>query len=137
MAESRSHITLVNTIVKYVHSILPEEVAMLVQHDSPDTLTRPEIVCDQFIPDVFFEYNGTLIIGEAKTIHDFDRKHSREQFISYLNRCDSFYGSSRLIVSLPWELIASGKNYFRDIKKNRNSTTPVIVLNEFGRKFIV
>lgn len=53
MAESRSHILLVNTIVKYVHSILPEEVAMLVQYDSPDTLTRPEIVCDQFIPDVF------------------------------------------------------------------------------------
>lgn len=137
MAESRNHMTLVNIIVQYIYSILPKEISILVQFDSPDAIMRPEMVNNKFIPDVFFEYNGTLIIGEAKTIHDFDKKHSREQFVSYLSRCDSFYGNACLIVSIPWELFATGKNYFRYIKANKNSSTPIVILNEFGKKVII
>lgn len=136
MGESREHINLVNTIVEYAKSIVPIEMRTLVQYDSADT-KRPPKIGEKYIPDVFFWNRDRLIIGEAKTINDFDRKHSQEQFIAYLNECDSFSGQAMLIICLPWQLAPTAKNYFRRVKLEMDSATSIIILNELGKVSIV
>lgn len=136
MGESRKHIELVQIAVEYVKSIVPAEMRMLVQYDSADT-KRPPMISGSYIPDVYFWNSTLLILGEAKTVDDFERKHSHDQFKSYLQECNHFFGDSFLVISLPWQLVPTAKNYFRRLKKEMNCSTAIVILNELGRRFEV
>lgn len=133
MSESREHAELVKIAVEYVKTLVPCEMRSLIQCDSADTF-RPTMIEGKFIPDVYFWNKDLLILGEAKTITDFDRKHSQDQFKSYLEECEKFWGKSILVISLPWQLMLTAKNYFRRLKMEQHFKTPVIILNELGRQ---
>ncbi len=136
MSESRAHVDLVLVAVNYISTLLPPEMRALVQYDSADT-KRPPMISGNFIPDVYYWNQNMLIFGEAKTVDDFERKHSREQFTAYLKECDAFWGKSYLVISLPWQLVPTAKNYFRRLKRDLCSSTQVIILNELGRRYEV
>ena len=76
-----------------------------------------------------------MIIGEAKTINDFDRTHSRDQYDAYIKECKNFFGKSTLVVSVPWQIVATAKNYFRRLKKVFDADIQIIIINELGRPF--
>lgn len=135
MSESRSHIELVQVAKNYIIDSIPEEYSIFVQMHSADT-QRPQVL-ESFIPDVFVEIPDLLMIGEAKTINDFDREHSKAQFDVYLNKCDSFHGESCLVISVPWQIVPSAKNYFRRIKKRREYTMDIAIINELGEVAMV
>ena len=136
MGESRQHIELVKIAVAYIQSVVPCESRQLVQYDSADT-KRPPMVSEHYVPDVYFWNRDLLILGEAKTVDDFERKHSREQFTAYLRECNHFWGQAVLVISLPWQMVPTAKNYFRRLKRELNCSTPVVILNELGRRFEV
>ena len=134
MSESRNHIELVAVAVKYIKTIVAPELHAIIQYDSADS-SRPTRVIGNFIPDVYFWHNDQLIIGEAKTINDFDRPHSLDQYEAYIKECKSFYGHSTLVISVPWQVVATAKNYFRRLKKEFATDIPIIIINELGRHF--
>ena len=134
MSESRNHIELVAVAVKYIKTIVAPELHAIIQYDSADS-SRPTRVIGNFIPDVYFWHNDQLIIGEAKTINDFDRPHSLDQYEAYIKECKSFYGHSTLVISVPWQVVATAKNYFRRLKKEFATDIPIIIINEWGRHF--
>ena len=134
MSESRSHVELVAVAVKYIKTIIASDLHAIIQYDSADSL-RPTKVIGNFIPDVYYWHADQLIIGEAKTINDFDRPHSREQYDAYIKECKKFYGYSKLVISVPWQMVATAKNYFRRLKKDCATDMPIIIINEFGRFF--
>ena len=134
MSESRSHVELVAVAVKYIKTIVDPELHAIIQYDSADS-SRPTKVIGNYIPDVYFWHADQLIIGEAKTINDFDRPHSRNQYIAYIKECKSFWGHAALVVSVPWQLVATAKNYFRRLKKDYGTDVPIIIINELGRHF--
>ena len=136
MSESKNHMELVEIAVTYIQTIVPSHLISLIQYDSPST-SKPPKVLGNFIPDVYFWDNELLVIGEAKTDDDFERKHSREQFGAYLDECSNFHGKSLLVISVPWSLIPTAKNYFRKLKKQKQTEVPIIILNEFGRRYEV
>lgn len=134
MAESKSHIDLVLVAVRYIKTLISPDLYSMIQCDSADFL-RPTKAIENFIPDVYFWYDNSLIIGEAKTLEDFERPHSRRQYEAYIRECKNFYGESTLVISVPWQLIATAKNYFRRLKKAFESTATIIILDETGRPF--
>lgn len=132
MSESQQHIDLVQVALKHIKSIVPDNMEEIIQCDSSDT-RRPSKVSGNFIPDLYFWNKDILIIGEAKTVDDFNRKHSREQFMAYLSECHSFYGQSFLVVSIPWQLWATAKNYFIKQKREMQCSTTIIIINQLER----
>lgn len=134
MSESRTHIELVAAAVKYIKTMVEPDLHAVIQYDSADS-SRPTKVIGNFIPDVYFWHANQLIIGEAKTMGDFDKPHSREQYNAYINECRNFSGSATLVISIPWQLAAAAKNYFRRLKKDFDANIQIIIINEIGMCF--
>lgn len=134
MSESRNHVELVAVAVKYIKTIVAPDLHAIIQYDSADSL-RPTKVIGNFIPDVYYWHADQLIIGEAKTINDFDRPHSRDQYDAYIKECKNFFGHSILVVSVPWQMVATAKNYFRRLKKEHAADMKIVIINELGRHF--
>lgn len=134
MSESRTHVELVAVAVNYIKTIVSPDLQAIIQCDSADS-PRPSKVIGNYIPDVYFWHSDQLIIGEAKTINDFERPHSRDQYNAYIKECKSFFGHATLVISVPWQMVATAKNYFRRLKKDFDTDMPIIVINELGRHF--
>ena len=134
MSESRDHIELVLGAVNYIKTIVAPDLHAMIQYDSADS-ARPTKVIGNYIPDVYFWHTNQLIIGEAKTINDFDRPHSRDQYVAYIKECGNFFGQATLVISVPWQLVATAKNYFRRLKKDCGTSLSIIIINELGKHF--
>lgn len=134
--ESQAHIDLVNIALQYIKTTIPAENYELIQMDSAGSNSAMKII-GNYVPDIYYKYSGKLIIGEAKTINDFERTHSKEQFDAYINECELFDGDKLMVISVPWQLVSTAKNYFRRIKNTQNVQTRIIVINEIGRCFEV
>lgn len=133
MAESQAHMDLVKIAYEYIESIVPEGMKGLIQCDTPIT-SRPTKVVGGYIPDIYFWNGDLLIIGEAKTLNDFDNKHSKMQIEAYFIECSKFFGKGTLVLSVPWQLVFSVKNYVRSLRRKYNSNFDIVVINELGWK---
>lgn len=136
MSESIEHMALVDIAVKYIQSIVPPQFHGLIAADTPQS-RKVTKVCNGFVPDVFFWHDDIMIIGEAKTALDFERKHSQAQFEAFLQECSSFKGKAVLVISVPWELVATAKNFFRRKKRASRCKTKIIIINQLGRTFSI
>ena len=54
------------------------------------------------------------------------------QFDSYLKYCEAFCGISYLIISIPWQLQKTAKNYFIKLKKDNDFKTVIFIINDFN-----
>lgn len=134
--ESQAHIDLVGIALQYIKTIIATEYQELIQCDSSGNNSAVKVI-GNYVPDIYYNFDGQLIIGEAKTINDFDRVHSQNQFEAYISECELFAGESIIVVSVPWQLVSTAKNYFRRIKSRDSVSTRIIVINEIGRWFEV
>lgn len=134
--ESQAHIDLVNRIITYAKKLIPESEHILIQCDSAGSNGEIRVI-GNYVPDVYYRCKDYLLIGEAKTADDFERKHSKEQYESYLYECQLFQGESRLVIAVPWQLTITAKNYFKRIKKSNYVMCEIVIINELGRETIV
>lgn len=132
--ESQAHIDLVNRIYEYMTRLIKEENICLIERDSAGVIGEA-YTADSFVPDVYYSFGGTLMIGEAKTENDFERNHSIRQYESYIKECNLFEGDATLIIGIPWQLSATAKNFFRRKKNKKKINFRVIVLDEMGRSY--
>ena len=65
-----------------------------------------------------YEYNGLMIIGEAKTSNDVLREHSLAQYSYYLKKCSLYYGKAEYVMAVPWMEKAAANNAIKKIKKD-------------------
>lgn len=137
MGESLQHIELVKSIFKFTKSMVNEDLACLIRVDLSDSNEKPPKVVEGYIPDLYYCNEKVLIIGEAKTTNDFDRKHSLEQYMSYIKTCDHFEGKANLILAVPWTEYVSAKNLLRRMKKQGGYDLKIVVLNNLGRCEII
>jgi hypothetical protein len=136
MSESQNHIELVNITFDYIQKKVPSNCESLIECDSMNT-QKPTKIIGGYIPDVFFVYRDTLIIGEAKTEADFERRHSKEQYDAYIHECCNFEGKAFLIIAVPWNMILTAKNYFRRLKARAGFSGEIIILNNIGGEFLL
>lgn len=132
MAESAVHIEYVNKLGLYVKSRLEFNEHIHILLDTPFSTEFPPHVINNFRPDLYYNHNNVLIIGEAKTDDDFDRPHSISQYTSYLEECSLFPGDSILVLSCSWKVAPAMANLIRNIKRCGSYSTSVVILNELG-----
>lgn len=132
MGESAKHIELVKRIITYIEK-LPQIESALIQSDLPESVEKPASTMEGFRPDIYYNHSEYMIIGEAKTSFDFDRKHSIEQYEAYYKKCYMFSGKSTFVLAIPWTECVSAKNLLRRIKRNNNYEIETWVINDIGR----
>ncbi len=104
MAESRTHLRLVEALVSWiaVEQFHGERGCILV--DAPDSLAhaKPPNIAG-YVPDVFAHglAGGGIVVGEAKTASDVENRHTREQLGAFLRYCAARPGSV-FVFAVPW-----------------------------------
>lgn len=94
MGESAQHLQLVNLIIDEVVSIVGETNRCFIMSDAADGYALSPLMEEGYRPDVYYQYQHSLIIGEAKTSDDVARVHSKLQYESYLKKCSLFRGKA-------------------------------------------
>lgn len=121
----------VNLAEQYVLRTIPSEQGGLVYVDKPESTYKPPLM-GNYRPDLYFCYDNKLIIGEAKTIKDFDTSHSKDQYTTYLRECQSFRGEALLVLCSSWTVSLSFKTLIKFIKRKNGFDTKVIIICENG-----
>lgn len=67
MGESNKHKVLVEYALRFIKDSVGEELSYFIETDINDGRPLPQLTMEGYRPDVFFEYNGVMFIGEAKT----------------------------------------------------------------------
>lgn len=128
MSESEQHRQLVAMIIQYIKTRIKTEYTCLIETDLSDNRPIPGVTKEGFRPDVFFEYEGLLLIGEAKTYGDVLREHSLKQYKSYIRKCSLYKGKAEYIMAVPWLEQASVKNKLNIIRKDFPGDYDIIVI---------
>lgn len=122
----------VRRIHQYIESKMPQVKQPFVLVDLPESSQKPPVVTDGFHPDVYYHHNGILIIGEAKTVEDVERRHSKLQYDAYFRECEFFQGDKYIIVCSAWSIAMTFRTILKHIKHANNYTSQIIVLSEDG-----
>lgn len=131
MAESLAHMDYVTLVERYVLNKVPHQQRGFVFVDSPSSAYKPPMI-GNYRPDVYFHHSNSLIIGEAKTIRDYETKHSKEQYITYLDECQKFQGEALLVLCSSWAISYSYRTLMKYIKCQHGFDTKVVIISENG-----
>ena len=115
MSESALHQLLVQLLIENVKRIVPQELWGFICADI-NQYNLPSQMVEGYRPDVFYQYKNTMIIGEAKTSNDVERRHSREQYKAYVRKCSLFQGKAHLLIAVPWTEYATACNIVHRVK---------------------
>ena len=131
MAESIKHLNLVKQIKEYI----------IKKYEIEESLIKIDIIGDGtnilptgYKPDMYYEYNNQVIIGEAKTSLDVDREHSINQYKSFMKYCESNGENSVFILNTPWMDTIGVCRIIKKIKKENNYNFKIIILNDLGKE---
>ena len=132
MSESRLHQLLVDIAKRNIRRILPEVPNCFILSDSPDSMPnqKPGVI-QGYLPDLYIDTGEVLVIGEAKTPDDVERKHSIDQYYAFLKECAAYDGEANFLLSTTWDLVATAKNLLTRINNKIGSQrTKILVLCE-------
>lgn len=133
MGESLQHNKLIYKILNVVLEIVPESYRSFILLDIPERQEKPPLMAEGYRPDLYYCHNNIMVIGEAKTSYDFERKHSKEQYLSYMKACSMFEGVAYLIVAVPWNECRSAKNMLRRMKSSKEFNLQIKVIDDVGQ----
>ena len=132
MGESAQHFQLVNLIIDEVVSVVGETNRCFVMSDAADGYALPPLTEEGYRPDVYYQYQDSLIIGEAKTSNDVARIHSKLQYESYLKKCSFFKGRAVFLAAVPWTEHAVIHNILRKLRQKYPGTYEVRIIDGIG-----
>lgn len=132
MSESLQHLQLVKLILDTTVSVVGKDKTALIATDAVDGYALPPLTSEGFRPDVYYCYQDTLILGEAKTSLDIERMHSCAQYESYIKKCALFQGEAIFFVAVPWTDHATANNIVRKIAKRYPGNYKIIILDGIG-----
>lgn len=122
----------VRRIQQFIENKMPQVKLPFVLVDLPESTQKPPAVTDGFHPDLYYRHNGILIIGEAKTVEDVERRHSKLQYDAYFRECESFNGEKYIVVSSAWSIAMSFRTILKHLKRANNYSSHIIVVSEEG-----
>jgi hypothetical protein len=122
----------VNILEKEAKRIVPSSSHALIYVDKPENSERAPRMIGNYVPDCYYRDKNILLIGEAKTADDVERKHSLSQYEDYFKEASSFDGDSFIIVSAPWQTKNAIKNHFRRLQKKFQMRVRIFVVCEIG-----
>lgn len=132
MSESAQHLQLVNLIIDEVVGIVGETNRCFIMSDAADGYALSPLMEDGYRPDVYYQYQNRLIIGEAKTSNDVARIHSKLQYESYLKECSTFEGNAVFVAAVPWTEHATIHNILKKLQQKYPGTYRVQIIDGVG-----
>jgi hypothetical protein len=119
MAESASHVLLVEELVQWIAKVYlnGDRGSLLIDHRDSSACCKPPSL-NGFIPDVYTAStpNGLTIIGEAKTAHDVERLHSEAQIKAFL-RFASLQDKAVFVFAAPWPISKFSKALIKRLQQ--------------------
>lgn len=119
MSESEQHRTLVKMISDYITDNYGID-HRLIKIDGQDK----GLTLNKHKPDLLYEFEDCVIIGEAKIGSDIGNDHTESQFKEYLKWCkikEKEGCTSLIIYGVPSDYAQFVKNYLNNIRKQTNS----------------
>lgn len=114
--ESEAHKQFVRNAVGYIQRTFGvEEIQMAV--DSGESGKIPPIVIDGFRADIYVHTPKYIIIGEAKTDNDINKKHTIAQLEAYIKEVKTYNKERHIVMSSSWSCYATMRNFLRNFRK--------------------
>lgn len=131
MSESAQHQKLVMEIIEYVEALVGQDKKCFITSDAADGMSISPLTAEGFRPDVYYQYDDVLIIGEAKTSADVGRPHSQQQYDSYIRKCSLFEGKAYFIAAVYWADKAQLHNILRRIRRKYPGDYNITILEGY------
>ena len=132
MSESAQHLQLVKLIIDEVAGMVGETNRCFIMSDAADGYALPHLMEEGYRPDVYYQYQNYLVIGEAKTSDDVSRIHSKMQYESYLKKCSLFNGKAVFLAAVPWTEHATIHNILRKLRQKYPGAYEVRIIDGIG-----
>lgn len=132
MSESAQHLQLVNLIIDEVVGMVGEANQCFIMSDAADGYALSPLMEERYRPDVYYQYQNLMVIGEAKTSDDVTRLHSKMQYESYLKKCSLFNGQAVFLAAVPWTEHAAIHNILRKLRLKYPGTYEVRIIDGIG-----
>lgn len=130
MAETDKHMALVEKIKNIVLNRENIESAFLYV-DTPNSLSNypPNIGVR---PDLYYNFENQLIIGEAKTKNDIMNDHTKGQLETYIAACSNYKGDSCLYFGVPWTEHSLANNLIVSLMKKMGVKIKYYIIDEMS-----
>lgn len=132
MSESAQHRQLVQLVMEEACGIVGPSNRCFLQSDTVEGGALPALTEEGVRPDVFYQHDGLMIIGEAKTSDDIARAHSRLQYESYLKKCSVFRGKALFLIAVPWTEHAAVHNILQKLRAKYPGEYLIRILDGIG-----
>lgn len=123
MPESLQHQRLVQIMYDFVSLKYfdGDPTPILIDSEAVPSIGHPPSI-QGYRPDLFAIQPNTLVVilGEAKSIQDFENTHTLEQLSTFLTYCTQF-PDSVLVIAVPWMIQRSAESLIRILKKRCNA----------------
>ena len=127
MSESIEHNELVRKLYRKTLELVGKDEQPFIKADLFEC-EKPSLTFSNYIPDLYYIGKELLIVGEAKTVNDFNNEHCKKQLEAYFKECKIFMGKSYLLISLPWELMVTAYNRLLRMKSGLKADKIVIII---------
>ena len=132
MTESEEHSNLVSLLHCYIANRFcrGETYGVLTDSIALHSVDRPPSI-DGYIPDayVMLDGSGKVVIGEAKSLGDFENSHTEAQIVAFLKRC-SLVQDSTLVLAVPWPIERLAETWLRSLRaREQLSQVQVTILS--------
>lgn len=120
MPESAVHIHLVVALRRWIaDEYFNGELAHVLSDTSgtPQAGRTPQV--GGYVPDAFASTGGDsrVVVGEAKTADDIERRHSMAQIEAFLRFCNGVNGN--LVLAVPWHRAAYARNFLHTLNRSK------------------
>jgi len=123
MAESEQHMNYVRQIVSYIETF-PNCCSDLIEADLPSYVGRTTKIFSGHYPDVYYNDNSMIILGEAKTDNDIENKHTTSQIKAYIEEELLFNGEKHIVFCCSFYSLATLMNLVIHLK-NKTETKDI------------
>ena len=131
MSESNQHYELVKQILTEVKKILPKDKWVLIQSDSFSSSAISPKFSEGYRPDVYYEFEDLMIVGEAKTSKDIENTRSLLQYESFLRSCAIFQGKAIFLLAVPFTEFATANNIVNRLKEKFQGAYEIKILKGY------
>lgn len=129
MGESAKHVDLINLMKDKICFNEDVDAALMLIDDPSDRKNGPPTI-NGFKPDLYYDFNQLLIIGEAKTKDDLLNEHTKSQIETYIKLCANYAGQSRLYLAVPWMESVLANGLIKKISKKLGVSIDYFVVDE-------
>ena len=118
MSESEEHSNLVGILHSYIAGRFCAGWRERIYTDSvsSESSIRPPNI-KGYVPDAYVMLNdhGAVVIGEAKSMNDFESSHTDAQVKAFLGRC-GMVGGSTFILAVPWPIERFARTFLSNVQ---------------------